>query len=157
MDQLPKDDGTEVGETPGSGVTGQGDATRAVGAGEDPQPRRSGSDSNKKTVLIALVHTDRPHGDRLEELGVGRLLEPIAVGRPLRIALEGKPAFVTTEVRSVDRLGRQAVEVATTHSVYRLERVEARVVDASGCRRAAGYTPRVGGGLDLVHAGAGPA
>lgn len=75
-------------------------------------------------VRVSRLRTREARGERLGDLGSGRLVEELAVGRPLRVEVAWGPALVTSPVRSVERLGPASVRVLTVNSVYRLERVE---------------------------------
>jgi hypothetical protein len=64
-------------------------------------------------------------GGRVGVCGSGVLLADLALGSPLRVAspgMEHRPALVSSAVRSIERLGEDAVRVGTGNSVYRLER-----------------------------------
>lgn len=93
--------------------------------GRDPKggrPGRAASFCDRTRVRITLVATRLPRGDRLGEVGCGVLIDRLAIGAPLRIAVDGAPVLVTSPVRGLQRLGHDSVQVATSNSVYRLER-----------------------------------
>jgi hypothetical protein len=81
-----------------------------------------GAFGHRTRVRIRLVATRLPRSDRLGEVGCGVLIGRLAIGGPLRIAIDRAPAFVTSPVRGLQRLGQHSVQVVTTNSVYSLER-----------------------------------
>ncbi len=77
---------------------------------------------DRTRVRIRLVATRLPRADLLGEVGCGVLIGRLAIGGPMRIAIDRAPAFVTSPVRGLQRLGQHSVQVVTTNSVYSLER-----------------------------------
>jgi hypothetical protein len=73
-------------------------------------------------------------GDRIGELGSGRLVDELAVGRPLRIEVEWGPALVTSPVRSLQHIGQSLVQVDTLNSIYRLEKTAASETTSSAAQ-----------------------
>lgn len=90
-----------------------------------------GTFGDRTRVRIRLVATKLSRGDRLGEVGCGVLIDRLAIGSPLRIAIQGSPAFVTSPVRGLQRLGQDSVQVVTANSVYSLERETARPAQVS--------------------------
>jgi hypothetical protein len=93
---------------------------------EDARPEEdaavAGAFADRTRVRIRLVATKLPRSDRLGEVGCGVLIDRLAIGGPLRIAIDGAPAFVTSPVRGLQRLGQHTVQIVTANSVYSLER-----------------------------------
>lgn len=104
---LPPVSGWEEGEAP-HGVEGE--------------EAEGGAFADRTRVRIRLVATRLPRSERLGEVGCGVLIDRLAIGGPLRIAIDGAPAFVTSPVRGLQRLGQDSVQVVTTNSVYSIER-----------------------------------
>jgi hypothetical protein len=87
--------------------------------GDEPE---GGAFGHRTRVRIRLIATRLPRSDRLGEVGCGVLIGRLAIGGPLRVAIDRAPAFVTSPVRGLQRLGQHSVQVVTTNSVYSLER-----------------------------------
>lgn len=73
-----------------------------------------------RSVRIYRLRT-RDHGQRIGEVGRGRLLEAATVGRPARLAVESGPALITSPVRQVAQLSPRLLQLTTQNSVYRIE------------------------------------
>lgn len=90
--------------------------------GAEDEEVEAGGFADRTRVCVRLVATRLPRSDRLGEVGCGVLIDRLAIGGPLRIAIDGAPAFVTSPVRGLQRLGRDSVQVVTANSIYTIER-----------------------------------
>ncbi len=70
------------------------------------------------TLVRALGSEDSPS----EQPEGGILVDPLVAGRPIRLEIARGRFFVTSAIRGLERLGRDAVQVVTANSVYRVER-----------------------------------
>lgn len=97
------------------------ETTRSV-LGDDSARRARSAFRDRTKVRVMLLETRHSQGERPGAIGAGYLVERLAIGSPMRVAIEDAPAFVTSRVCGLQRLGRDAVRVETLNSVYRLER-----------------------------------
>jgi len=91
----------------------------AASATPKPAPA-AGTFQPGRAVRIYRVRT-RDHGQRIGEVGRGRLLEAATVGRPARLAVGSGPALITSPVRQVTPLSPRLLQLTTQNSVYRIE------------------------------------
>lgn len=105
------------GEPPSSTRFGAG-----VGLGDPGLDRPFGAGAR---VRVRRLRTRQLGGDRIGDLGTGRLMDSLAAGRPLRVEVHWGPALVTSPVRSIERLGTDRVRVSTVNSAYQVERLAA--------------------------------
>ena len=76
-------------------------------------------------VRLTLVRALESKRDPSGEPAGGILIDPLVAGRPIRLEVEPGRFFVTSSVRGLEQLGRDAVQVVTSNSVYRVDRARA--------------------------------
>ena len=103
------------------GATSHG-ATGTVAVATPPK-LGAGPFASGMRVRVTKIRAADPMTDTKGPLGDATLLDDLEVGAPARFALDGEGAVVTSDIRSMERLGPNAVQVATRNTSYRFERL----------------------------------